>query len=821
MHYEFGYDRETLSFQPVTVRSRLTLGGEPVRLSPQTGAVVVGGSDYAGKVLFEDSELMAGGEAHRFRVNLKKTFTVQEYRKLILGKQPVPIQVTLYPNMALPVPTAGVPIAASAPPVADTVQISIPDASLGRLSAEPDGPYDPETGDVFVKARVHLPEVIANRAQLEKEYTRNCRFLPQTERLALIGTRLDGDWLRAHLRLQRGEGADLRQPETVPVLVNADVDGTAIEAEVRITVSPPRELILELSATQVRTTLNRPALLTVRAMDRLDGGRLVPADDADITVTEPKGLADVVRAVPSRGQGALDTEIRQVGISDVDSGTLSVEARVSTGAAEAQVEVWPATGPYVLTWERLESPEVQLTGPPPPWRVVWHVEESAWRCEPLLLKLMHAVDGRTEAQPIGSVEISDSQGWLEVQGQPEPHGEGTIVRVRAKAHAIRPEIGPGVGPPTIRAVDAVPQKDERPEPIYTVATFSVSREGDEDIVASADVACVVVPPQTRWRGRQAEVLRMSGGHEEIDLTIDGDLPTPWQYGIELLVAFAEPEAAERRGIALGQASTRSSLLDQDWAGDSDLGWVSGTIGITSERLCFRKVDTIPEDPHPETLDLAVVVRSPYLGVTDRQTIPVELQPQLVALYLGAHPWEAYPWEIARNKIQVIRDDQGAATSWSKLPLTLKHIAADGWPDPPVRWSFAHAEEPDGTADPLGDRLTATAGTASEYVAPRRAMWEELGKPVDRAIQCQIGPGEKTAYVDEADKGLYSSGAITAMLQLAEALPKIKLRLGMKPAGLPDAPEQLALRDKSIYDALNRKFDVEVDLQRLPLDRGER
>jgi hypothetical protein len=820
MNYQFGYDNETLSFQPVTVRSRLILGGEPVKLSPQTGAAVVGGSGYEGKILVGDSELMAGGKAHRFQVGLNKAFTLQEYRNLIMGKKPVPIQVTLYPDLALPLPTAGVPIVASAPPIADTVQVTIPEAALARLEAEPDGAYDPETGDVFVKARVHLPDVIANRAELERQFTHQCRFAPRTERLALVGTRPDGEWARAHLRLQRAESGHLRQPEKVPVLVTTDIDGVRLEAEVRISVSPARELVLELSTSRVRTTLNRPALLTVRAMDRLDGGTLVPADDADITVTEPKGLEDVVTVVPSSGRGALTTEIRQVGISNVDSGALVVEASVPTGGAEARVEVWPATGPYVLTWERLESPEVPLAGPPPPWRVVWHPEEGAWRCEPLLLKLMHAVDGRIEAQPIGRVEVRDSQGWLEVQGQPEPYGEGTLVRVRANPNAIRPEIGPGLGPPTIRAVDAVPEKDERPEPIYTVATVSVSREGDEELVATTDVACVAVPPQIAWRVRQAQVLRMSGGHEAIDLTIDGDLPTPWQYGIELLVALEEPEAAERRGIALGQASARSSLLDQDLAGDSDLGWVSGTIGITSERLCFRKVDTIPEDPEPETLDLAVVVRSPYLGVTHRQTIPVKVQPQLVALYLGAHPWEAYPWEIARNKIQVIRDDQAGATSWSKLPLTLKHIAADGWPDPPVRWSFAYAGEPDGTADPLGDRLTPSAGTASEYVAPRRAMWEERGKPVDRAIQCKIGPGENTEYVDEADRGLYLSGAITAVLQLAEALPKIKLNLGVKPAGLPDAAEALALRDESIYDALNREFVIEVDLQRLPLDRRE-
>jgi len=626
--------------------------------------------------------------------------------------------------------------------------------------------------------------------------------------------------------------------------VTADIDGVTFEAEVKISVSPARELVLELSASGVRTTLNRPALLKIRAMDKLDGGTLVPADDADIIVTEPKNLADVVTAVPNSGQGALDTEIRQVGISHVASGDLLVEASVPTGTAEAHVEVWPATGPYVLTWERLDAPRPAPAQTAPPWRMTWDGEEGAWRCEPLLLKLMRGVDGGIEPQPIGSVEISDSRGWLELETAPEQAGEGSIVRVQGKAGRVRPEISEFDSPSSIRAVHPLPEYRPPVTPVYTVATFSASLEEGGEIVASLEVPCLVEPPQIRWHARQDEILRLSGEHHQIELTINSSsLPPHWQSRMEIMVAFNDPEAAERRGVALGHARARSSMVDDSGSfegtagatvdlselpgdsdgdlSDDDLGWVSGTIQVTSSQLCFRKVDRVPEVPDPESLDLAVVVRSPYLGVTDRETIPVNVQPQLAALYLGAYPYKDYPWEDLKSLIQVIRDDQGAATSWSKLPLTLKHIATDGWPAPPVRWSFVDEEKDEGASEALDDHLTPSAGTASEYVAPHRARWEELGNPEERAIQCHIGSGEETAYVDEArDQDLYLSGAIQATLILAEALPKIKVAVGVKPSGLPDSVDGLALRDERIYDALNRSFVLEVDLQRLPLDRRE-
>jgi len=832
MEYVFPYDEENMAFGPVTVRARATLrfGDEPVKLKPRTEVEVMSESGYAEKVSITDSELIQNGTAHRFVVGLQQAFALQAYRELILGQQPLSVRVTLFPDVSLPLPTAGVPVPDTTLPVAETVDVAIPKATIGRIEVVLDSDSTPDERNFYVKARVHLPQVIADRPSLEQQYTDRCRFSPQTERLQVVTTEPAGEWVRAHLTLAPNQDLTRTEPEIVAVTVRAEIEDLVLEGEVQITVHPVRKLALVVSDPYVRTSLDESVTLTIKAMDILPDGSRVSADDAEISIAVQERLADVVSVTPHRGRGELGTEIRQTTLSKVSSGELLVQAQVEQGAVKDRLPLYVTSGKYVLTWQRLARREDAPSDAP--WSIYWDPARLAWRCEPIKLRLSWGVEGLMEPRIIEDVLMEDLEEWLEIERLRSEREEGCVVYLRVKPSKVA-ELVPSVsGDPTICAVDPLPEPRPPWRVLETEVTLSAMVKGETDAAAWVEIPCAVEPPRIPWQVSQPETLRLSGEREQVDVKIDsGNLPRGWNKGLEILVAFADPDRAERMGLSLGRLTLGSSLAyapteetsqgraDAESESVSERARIRGVIQVRSHRLCLRSRRTVPVDPDPECLKLSLVLQSPERGVTRAQQIPIRFQPQLTALHLGAYPSEQYPWHRARYKLQVIREDQPSPTLWSTLTLSLHHLSGDGWAAPPVKWRFSKDQPGGESAKQMDDRFTSAAGVESAYIAPNRPTWVEADKPSQRAILCIIGPGMETEYVDEdTDPDLYLTAVVSTNLTLAEALPKIKVRVGVKPRGLPDAADGLLLRDEGIYDALNRAFIMEVDLQRLPPDR---
>lgn len=812
MQYVFPYDPETLAFQAVMVRSRLKLGDKPVKLKPET-TIEVMDKTVSDKVRIREAELIENGMAHRFLVELQEAFTLPEYRDIVLGRRPLALRVTLFPDLALPLPTAGVPTPAVSPAIAGTVSIGMPEAAIGRIEALLDEGSPPGERDFYVKARVHLPRIIANRADLEQKYTMACRFSTETQQLTAAEPVPAGQWARAHLTLAPTRGFGSEGPAVLPVTVTADLDGMVLEQKVFITVHPARQLELQLSRDQVRTALNKAVELKVSALEVLEDGTRIPADDVSIHLKVSAALAEVTTIAPDNGQGKLKAKITQTAVSKVTSGELLIEARARDGAILKSIPLHLVAGRYVLTLEPEKKPQDAL--PAAPLSISWDAERGTWRCDPVRLRLKWGLEGQEVPERIADVDVGDSQGWLEIR-QMEYHGEeGCVVVLGSKQDRLSDISPPETDAPVIQVVETLPEPQAPWRALSTLVTFSAYKEqGDAAAAAAVQDEFTVQPPEVCWQTRQETPLRLSGAQEQAELEINsGDLPPGWDRAVEILVAFDHPTWARKRGLALAA----ELVLPGGQQADA-LARLRGQIKMSSQTLCLRKLKTIEADPDPEPESLFVVLRGPYYGVTGAEWVVFNVQPQLVALYLGTYPCEDYPWHEAKRHVQVIRDDQTAPTPWSTLPLSLRHLSEEGWPAPPVHWRFAEEQPGGDTAKQLDDRFLAN-GPEGEYIAPRQEKWAECNNPSQRAILCHIGPGDEPKWVDEEiDPDLYLAAVIPATLTLAEALPKITVQVKARPKGLPDSADSLDIRDRGIYDALNRTFMLEVDLQRLPLDR---
>ncbi len=806
MRYILSYDREMQTFQPLTVRSRLLLGGQPVRLKREAQVEVAAGSPYAGKANIRNAELFEGGMAHRFVVELAERFTLQEWRGLVLAKRPLSLRVTLYPDIAMAVPTAGIPIPTASPAISEAVEIDMPDAAIGRIEAMLDPDLPTSEQGVYLRARVCLPQVIANRAPLEQQHTLACRFTSQSEFLAVAGTAPAGDWIRAHLTLAPGQIPTAGKPVTAPVLVTADIENIRLERQILVTVHRARSLELVLSSDRVRTTLREPASLTVRAMEVWEDDSRTPAEDAEISITLVRGPAEVLSVALQSGRGELTATITQTALSGASSGELGIEARVDEGSVKARVPLQLAAGAYALKLEPVDLAEA-------PWGIRWDGEQRLWQCDTVKLQLVRRSDGEETPEPIEQVELEDGAGWLEIERlYNDRDGMGAMVRLRIKPGREEGLVPDATGVPSWEVLGALPEPQAPWKVLTTLATFH-ARGASTGASASAQAEFWVEPPRFHWSVRQSEPLRLSGAAEGVDLHVESrDLPPGWEQGLRALVVFADAPAAGRMGLAL-QAQAVAPGEE-----DADVTRLRGTLRAEGGALCLRIVREAPEEPAPEAVGLHIALRGDYYGVTDGQRVDLSVQPQLAALYLDGYPHEDYPWSEPKCRVQVIRPDQAAPSQWSRLPVSLKHLSGDGWPVPPVRWQLAD----EGAGDGLDDRFAGAQAADAEYTAPRQDAWLECGRPSQRTILCRIGNGQEAECVDEGSyPDLYLTAVIPTTLTLAQALGKIKLRVGARPKGFPGAADGLELGDAALYDAFSRSFVLEVDLQKLPLNRRER
>ncbi|NCA89660.1 MAG: hypothetical protein EOM92_12335, partial [Gammaproteobacteria bacterium] len=719
MHYIFSHDRESMAFQPLMVRSRLTLGGKAVKLNPGTLVKVSGSAGYEGKVLIRDAELTDKGLAHRFLVELLETFTLQEYQSLILGRKPLFLLVTLFPDLALPLPTAGVPLPVVSPAITGNVDVAMPEATIGRIEAliDPDSPL--QESDLHLKARVHLPPLIANRAELERKYTAACRFVPASAELTLAGTAVAGEWVQAHFVLAPAATPGPREPITVPVRVTVDIDGTLLECQVFVTVHAARQLELVLSHRQIRTSLHKATSLSARAIEVFRDGRRIQADDAEITISLPEVLARIVAVTPNIGQGSLVAAITQSARSSLPSGKLLIEARVEEGVVQESIPLNLVAGRYDLTVEPL-PPDNATTAYP--WCIRWDEQLLAWRCDPARLLLHSAAGNGQTPEAIDKLEMLDANGWLGIESLQNEAEAGCLVRFRVKPDKYH-ELTPPIHGDAVLRVAAEPLPAETMRPMHflsTRVTFTAHR-AQMGPCATAQAELIVEPPTVHWTLDQTEPIPLSGAAGRWhDIVIrSGRLPSGWLRGAEMLFGFSDPNAARRMGLHLRLKPEVTSLRTDP----GEPAVLRGVVEIMSSIPCFKKVPVIPDPAEPDELCLLTATRGDYHGQTAARIHTIDIQPQLLALYLGPFPCQQYPWTEARRQIQLVRADLATPTDWSQLPLSIRYL--EGWPEPPVRWQLT-AQDP-----PLADRFDPTVGVRTRYTAPRQESELAASKPQER------------------------------------------------------------------------------------------
>lgn len=807
MHYVFSHDRETMTFQPVMVRSRLTLGGKSVKLRPGTLVKVSGSSGYEGKVLIRDAELRDEGLTHRFLVELQGTFTLQEYQSLVLGRKPLSLLVTLFPDLALPLPTAGVPLPVVSPAITGNVEVAMPEATIGRIEAliDPDSPL--QESDLHLKARVHLPSLIANRAELERKYTSACRFAPASAELTLAGTAVAGEWVRAHFTLAPAATPGPREPVTVPVRVTADIDGTLLECQVFVTVHATRQLELVLSHRQVRTSLHTATSLSASAMEVLLDGRRVQADDAEITMSLPEVLTKIVAVTPHTGQGSLVAAITQSARSSMSSGKLLIEARVAEGVVQESIPLDLVAGRYNLTVEPLQPDNATTTYP---WCIRWDEQLLAWRCDPVRL-VLHSATGNGQApEAIDKLEMLDANGWLEIESLENEAEAGCLVRLRVKPDKYHELTPPSHGDAVLRvAAEPLPAEGTLPLRFLSTGVTFTAHKAQMGPCATAQAELIVKPPSVHWTLEQTEPIPLSGAAGRWrDIVIrSGRLPSGWLRGAEMLFGFFDPDAARRMGLHL-QLKPEVIPLRTDPAEHAVL---RGVVEIMSAIPCFKKVPVIPDPAEPDELSLLTATRGDYYGQTAARIHRIDIQPQLLALYIGPFPCQQYPWSEARRQIQLVRADLATPTDWSQLPLSIRYL--EGWSEPPVRWQLT-AQDP-----PLSDRFDPTVGVRTRYTAPRQESELAASKPQERRFVCLVGPGDEKVVADEASD-ILTTARWDADITLRDPLGKARLKLTLRPKGFPALPKNMELVDKEVHGSIARTFVVEVDLQALPAGRDD-
>ncbi|MDH7511004.1 MAG: hypothetical protein QHH04_08205 [Methanolinea sp.] len=268
--YTFRFDGTTLSLEPVTVRSRIVWGKDRVRLKEKYLVSPVAGSGWEDLVTITDQRFIDDQKAYQFSVSIG-SLTLREFAKQVLGRRPVMLQVTLFPDMALPIPTMGVPVPAQGPALTDTVGIAIPEIPAGFIEYRVDssGPASEGVSGCLVFARVRLPPFVILTEKEALDILRSVSFSIGSVDVAIAGEEIRETWKVATV-VPSGPGAVDRLFASGElagkVYATALVAGTKIMAEIPLTILMQRGGFIALWLSKGRLVMDGRDTLTVAAM---------------------------------------------------------------------------------------------------------------------------------------------------------------------------------------------------------------------------------------------------------------------------------------------------------------------------------------------------------------------------------------------------------------------------------------------------------------------------------------------------------------------------------------------------------------------------
>jgi len=862
--FQFNFDSESLSFSTVRVRAKILWSSTPVRLKPAIQVDVVKGSGYEEKILIRNAELIEDQKAYQFFVDLKpSSFSLPEYRSLILEKKPLPLLITLYPDLAMPIPTAGVPLPSVSPAIADEVSIAIPPTEIGQIEAAAELDTSPGSAQVRIKARVFIPELIGERREIERKSTAACEFVPGAIGLVVSGSTMIGEWKEALLKPR--ETLEPGKEVVIPVTVRTEVGGIILERPVSVTLRPVRNLELSVSRGYLRPKGKTPEPLTVRVHEVLDDGSRVLAEDADISLRPADDRVLTVR--PPEGKGEVTSEVTIAGSTAQRSTMLLIEARVPEGRLDQQIPVELADDTLTLVLDSIGDRKVTM--PPGEIPLLWDPTACQWLVPPLSFRLYREGAERSP-EPIESLQISDANNWLVLSRFEKDSDGGCRVEItveREKYGEIVPDL---MDTPVFLSVESIP--DEAPPSreittqITAIALSPESGPGSEGLDASRGALSAagmvpggippatlsgskatslhlkgrVEPPEISLKVHQNTPVRLSGTGELQQVILDSNqFPKGWEKGIDVLIASTDPESAKGMGLVI-QDLRFSGIEDPSLTWNYQSSIEAGTSSLTpdlpafdnlespfsfiylkmvssfrNETCCITENDRVPADPMCFPFPLDIAIRGAYYGIRKQQAV-IDIQPLCTALYLGKYPYREYPWNQLKHQVQVIRSDRAKPSEWSRLPVSVRHLPGREWQSPHVAWTFGEENE-----KRWDDRFSSMGGGTSEYIAPSQEAWTDLNKPTLRPIRCRIGNGEEDEPVSERYPEIYRTKIIPTVVTLCEPVGKVKLRVDVRPKGFPTSREKLFLKDERVFDNISRSFLLEIDLQKIPARRDEK
>lgn len=314
------------SLGPVTIGSKITVerGAAPLPLERGTVALVPGCGWDESTVRISPA-MDPKGTKLNIQIEIPAKIPLSHFVNVLLKKIPIRLMVTLFPKLGIP--GMGIPVTVSPAPIADTVEVTIPEIPRPEITIGAQFVERMQDGSsqVRVTATLHLPPYIEKTEKdaalqtltLAPKTTVNARV--QQHDLILVE---DG---KSCLLDVSPTGSVPGEPGKVTMASDVSFSGLFLSSERILSFDPARTFILNIDPIELDVTMKKTGSFSVQVLEELPDGRNVLLPDASLVVTGGKNLITVS---PGQGEGRMVCTVTQDKVTSTKTVELTVTATV-------------------------------------------------------------------------------------------------------------------------------------------------------------------------------------------------------------------------------------------------------------------------------------------------------------------------------------------------------------------------------------------------------------------------------------------------------------------------------------------------------------
>lgn len=613
--FSFTFNPDSQEIGPVTVRSRIRReDGEILALRPDFEAEVVPGTGWERHVAISGRQLIDQRKAARFEAALQKPLTLAQCQALLMQKVPVPVRITLVPDIQVPAPGIPVPVQAPASPRTETISVGIPDIIPARIELLTDeaGPGPSGYPGCRLRARVIFPSFLLPTQDEAETVARTVLFTEVSGQSAVSPgnvTRDPDGWVAKDYTALTD--ASVMEGAQVMVRVSARVCGITIEALAKLSFAPQKIYQPYIVPRSISVRKEHPASFsaTLRSVD--SGGNETEVPEAVISISVPPDAQGILTLSPYTATGTLQAT---AGTSETGKDltvTFTVLFAVGKDRYEDQLRVQIGTGePGIL--EVVFDPAEKTT-----------LNPFAGSDTVTLKARVRSNDGKEEtpAPPVITFSRATDAVWLDDPSTPVAFPGGWMA---AAIGASPPDPGSRAAPPGSEIIIVRATEGSR-----TIA------EAQVPVSLAALPVLDILPDTIRLLSREEGSSGTTSARAEdtVTLFIPGGSPGTWTFDLAPEAGSSPPLTISPAGNEPAKASFTISLATGSRPpapATGPAGWqqlyrlrsraTSGSLSIEGPDL---RVIVLREGLFVEKI-FAVNERNEYRTSSDLATLPIRV-----------------------------------------------------------------------------------------------------------------------------------------------------------------------------------------------------